>query len=89
VSAAGVYIHADAELEVGFYQGNGLQLEDALKEQIMLALPMRGLCRPDCRGLCPQCGQNRNLVECGCPEEAGDSRWAPLAGLKIESKPRP
>ena len=80
---------ADAELEVGFYQGNGLQLEDAVKEQILLALPMRSLCQPDCRGLCPQCGQNRNLVACGCPEEAGDSRWAPLAGLKNESKPRP
>ena len=78
-----------AELEIGFYQGNGLHLEDALKEQILLALPMRSLCRPDCRGLCPQCGQNRNLVKCGCPEETVDSRWAPLARLKNESEPRP
>jgi DUF177 domain-containing protein len=73
---------AAAELEVGFYQGRGLQLEDALKEQILLALPMRSLCRPDCRGLCPQCGQDRNRAECGCRQEDGDSRWAPLAGLK-------
>jgi uncharacterized protein len=72
----------DAELEIGFYQGRGLLLEDALKEQILLALPMKSLCQPDCRGLCPQCGENRNLVTCGCSPAAGDSRWAPLAGLK-------
>ena len=72
----------DAELEIGFYQGHGLLLEDALKEQILLALPMKSLCQPDCRGLCPQCGENRNLVTCGCSPAAGDSHWAPLAGFK-------
>ena len=71
----------DAELEVGFYQGHGLLLEDALKEQIVLALPMKNLCRPECRGLCPQCGQDRNMAACGCDPAAGDSRWAPLAGF--------
>jgi len=71
-----------AELEVGFYQGNGLLLEDSLREQILLDLPMKSLCQPDCRGICPQCGQNRNLVNCGCPARTGDDRWAPLAGFK-------
>ena len=71
-----------ADLEIGFYQGNGLMLEEALKEQILLALPMRSLCRPDCQGLCPQCGQNRNLHDCGHRVAAGDERWAPLADLK-------
>ena len=79
---------AEADLEVGFYQGNGVQLEDALKEQILLALPMRSLCRPDCKGLCPQCGQNRNLVQCGCPPQVADIRWAALEGLKDNSEPR-
>ena len=68
-----------AELDVGFYQGNGLMLEDALKEQILLALPMKSLCRPDCAGLCPQCGHDRNLGPCACRTADGDSRWAPLA----------
>ena len=72
----------DAELEVGFYQGQGLLLEDALKEQILLELPMKSLCRPDCRGLCPQCGQNRNVVQCDCPLPAREDRWAALAQLK-------
>jgi len=72
----------DAELEVGFYQGHGLVLEDALKEQILLDLPMKSLCRPDCRGLCTQCGQNRNVLPCDCPPPAVADRWAALAQFK-------
>ena len=71
-----------AELEIGFYHGNGLLLEDVLKEQVLLDLPMKLLCRPDCQGICPQCGQDRNVVACSCLPAAGDSRWAPLARLK-------
>ena len=71
-----------AELGIGFYQGNGLLLEDALKEQILLSLPIKSLCKPDCAGLCPQCGQNRNFTACGCRPLAGEDRWAPLARLK-------
>jgi uncharacterized protein len=71
-----------AELDIGFYQGSGLLLEDALKEQILLALPMKSLCRTDCAGLCPQCGKNRNLGSCGCAPLPRDDRWAPLAGLQ-------
>jgi len=71
-----------AELEIGFYHGNGLLLEDVLKEQVLLDLPMKLLCRPDCQGLCPQCGQDRNVVNCGCPPDARQDRWAPLARLK-------
>ncbi|MBI4460319.1 MAG: DUF177 domain-containing protein, partial [Acidobacteria bacterium] len=54
------------DLEVGFYQGEGLRLEDAMREQVLLSIPMKNVCRPDCAGLCPQCGQNRNFVQCGC-----------------------
>jgi uncharacterized protein len=71
-----------SELDVGFYQGHGLLLEDVLKEQILLSLPMKSICRPDCAGLCPQCGQNRNLADCGCRPADTDGRWAPLARLK-------
>jgi len=71
-----------AELEVGFYHGQGLMLEDALKEQILLALPIKSICQPDCKGLCPQCGQNRNVAACGCRPLPADIRWAPLAGFQ-------
>ncbi len=73
-----VEVPAD-ELEVGFYSGNGIMLADVVTEQVILAVPMKIVCRPECRGLCPACGANRNLVSCGCPEARSDS---PLAALK-------
>ena len=69
------------ESEVGFYAGKGLELEEVLREQVLLALPMQRICREDCRGICPVCGQNRNLVACGCRLEPVDDRWAALRNL--------
>ena len=76
-----IEITAD-DLDVGFYHGDGLLLEDVIKEQILLALPMKNVCRPDCSGLCPRCGQNQNLADCGCKPPSGDLRWTPLAKFK-------
>ena len=70
------------DLDIGFFHGDGLMLEDVLREQILLALPIKSICRPDCAGLCLQCGKNLNLGKCGCPPAPSDQRWAPLAGLK-------
>lgn len=70
------------DLDIGFYHGDGLMLEDALHEQILLALPIKNICRDDCAGLCPRCGQNLNLGPCACPTAPTDVRWAPLARLK-------
>lgn len=61
----GVEIHA-ADTDIDFYQPPGLELEDLLREQILLTLPMRVLCREDCAGLCPRCGHNRNAGPCRC-----------------------
>jgi len=55
-----------AETEVGFYDGDGLELSEVLREQILLSLPMQRVCGEGCKGICPVCGQNRNLVECLC-----------------------
>ena len=68
-----------AELEIGFYEGHGLELDDVLKEQVLLTLPMKRVCREDCKGLCPQCGQNLNLGKCACKTEKIDAR---LVGLE-------
>jgi uncharacterized protein len=51
-------------------------------EQVELNIPMKPLCRPDCKGLCPQCGADLNAGECGCREPLADPRWAALAALK-------
>lgn len=70
------------EAEMGFYEGEGLELNDVLREQILLALPMQRVCREDCKGICPVCGQNRNLKECQCQTVTTDDRWAALKQLK-------
>jgi uncharacterized protein len=70
------------ESEIGFYEGEGLELEDILRERVLLALPMRKVCREDCQGICPVCGQNLNQKSCGCETRALDNRWAALKGLK-------
>jgi len=76
----------EADTEIGYYQGEGLLLEDVLKEQILLAVPIRVLCSEDCLGLCPQCGQNRNVSPCNCVEKITDPRWAALAEIKEKLK---
>jgi uncharacterized protein len=70
------------ETEIGYYQKDSLSLEDVLREQVLLSLPVRTLCKPDCKGLCPRCGKNRNLEACTCEEGPSDARWEALAGLR-------
>jgi uncharacterized protein len=70
------------ETEIGYYQKDSLLLEDVLREQVLLSLPVRTLCKPDCKGLCPRCGENRNTSACHCDENQSDPRWEALAGLR-------
>ncbi|HEY0264019.1 MAG TPA: DUF177 domain-containing protein [Granulicella sp.] len=76
------------ETEIGYYDKSGLLLEDVVREQVLLSLPGRILCRPDCKGLCPRCGQNLNQGICSCEETPADPRWNALADLagKLELK---
>ncbi|MGH9605380.1 MAG: YceD family protein [Terracidiphilus sp.] len=74
------------ETEIGYYQEDSLLLEDVLREQVLLALPVRTLCKPDCKGLCPRCGANRNHQLCGCEQGPADPRWEALAGLRSRIK---
>lgn len=70
------------EAEIGYYQGEGVQLEDVLREQVLLALPLRAICRDDCKGLCPHCGKNLNLEQCNCAEPVDDPRWGALKDIR-------
>lgn len=70
------------DADIGFYEDEGLPLEDAVREQILLWLPMRGLCRDDCKGICPTCGVDWNEAECDCREDVVDSRWDALREWK-------
>ena len=78
-------VHLDAgETEIGFYEGDGLALNDVLREQVLLDLPMQRVCKPDCKGVCPYCGQNRNTSICNCRVAPVDDRWSALKRLTIE-----
>jgi uncharacterized protein len=72
----------DAEAEIGYYEGEGLLLEDTLREQVLLSVPLKALCREDCKGLCPHCGRNLNEGECSCTEQMEDPRWAVLKEIR-------
>lgn len=67
--------------DIDFYEGDGVELADVLREQVLLSLPMQRLCREDCQGICPVCGENRNRVQCGCRVTPPDDRWAALRSL--------
>jgi uncharacterized protein len=69
----------DEDLNTAYYHDHVLDLGEMLREQFYLALPMQPLCRPDCKGLCPQCGVDRNVEACQCHSEWVDPR---LSGLK-------
>ncbi len=66
------------ELNVGFYSGEGIGLADLVTEQVILSIPMKVVCRPDCRGLCPICAADLNRTTCDCPKGRGDSPFAAL-----------
>jgi len=71
----------DAELSVSVFDGEAIDVDEIVKEQILLAVPTRMLCREDCKGICPECGIDRNTGECTCVTNDIDPRWAALKKL--------
>jgi uncharacterized protein len=72
----------DAEAEIGYYEGKGISLEDVVREQILLAVPVKVTCRENCQGLCPHCGKNLNEGSCNCDASAEEPRWAALKEIR-------
>ena len=70
------------ELGVLTVEGEVLETEPILIEQLQLNVPMKPLCQPDCKGICPNCGADLNAGDCSCQEATADPRWAGLAALK-------
>ncbi len=66
-----------------YYRGPELDLTPYFQEQIALELPIQFLCRPECKGICPNCGQNLNYAACECLKKSEDLRLQALRGLKI------
>ena len=75
---------SESDTRTGFFTGTKLAISDILREQILLALPMKALCTIDCKGLCPQCGMNLNSGSCNCPKE----NFSPHMDTLLEVKRR-
>lgn len=68
----------DDEMELSIFDGEAIDLDELVREQILLAVPDRLLCGENCKGICPVCGANQNLKNCGCQAAEIDPRWAAL-----------
>jgi uncharacterized protein len=64
-----------------------MDLTEPVRQALLVALDMRPLCREDCKGLCPECGANRNEVDCGHEQVVEDNRWAALRDLDLAEFP--
>lgn len=85
-ASAAEHAISTSETEIGYYNGDGLVLEDVLREQVLLSLPEKTLCRADCKGICPGCGRNLNTESCRCEAVLADSRWSALSDLRGKIK---
>ena len=65
-----------------------LDLSEAIRQNALLAIPMKPLCNEDCAGLCPACGKDLNTKQCECNQVSIDSRWEQLTGLVKKNKKR-
>ena len=72
------------DMDIVLFKGDEIDFRDSIQEQIILAFPMRPLCRENCSGLCPNCGSDLNKGECGCTKTPVNSRFKILEKLKIQ-----
>jgi len=72
---------AGADLDESIAIDGKIDVAEVIREQIILALPEQTFCRADCKGICPKCGENLNLIDCNCTESESDPRWAALKNL--------
>ncbi len=73
------------DLDVAYYDDLVVAFDHFIEEQLQLELPMKALCRDNCKGLCPQCGADRNAAPCTCAPPP-DERWKSLKTLLTDDK---
>ena len=74
---------ASDDLNLSVFEGAGIDVDQLVREQLLLAKPAQVLCREDCQGLCPVCGADRNTAACNCETQQVDSRWEKLKDLRF------
>ena len=72
------------EMGLIYFEGETIDLQDGIQEQIVMAFPLRALCREDCKGLCAQCGHDLNDGVCNCEPQPSNGKFAALKDLKLK-----
>ncbi|HEV2883531.1 MAG TPA: DUF177 domain-containing protein [Pyrinomonadaceae bacterium] len=72
---------SEDDMNLVIFEGDAIDVDELVKDEIFLAVPEHTLCREDCKGLCPVCGVNRNSVDCNCKTTEVDPRWSGLKEL--------
>ena len=75
----------EEDLDLSVFDGEAIDIDELVKEEVLLAVPDQVVCGESCKGICPVCGANKNSVECGCEAREIDPRWAGLKKL-VNSK---
>jgi uncharacterized protein len=73
-----------AEMGLIYFEGEEINLQNGIQEQVILAFPIKALCRENCKGLCSSCGNDLNPGDCGCDRQPPDGRFAALKNLKLD-----
>jgi len=73
----------EVDLNLAVFDGEAIEMDDLVREEILLAMPGHVLCSEDCKGLCPICGIDKNLGSCDCESKEIDSRWEKLKELQM------
>ncbi|HUO56829.1 MAG TPA: DUF177 domain-containing protein [bacterium] len=76
-------VFPEGEMEIVYFDGDLLDIAEQIRQTVLLSVPMRALCREDCRGLCSGCGRDLNVEDCRCAEPPPDTRWDVLKKLKF------
>jgi len=71
------------DLNLGLVEDAAVELDDVVREEILLSLPGQALCDQNCKGICPNCGADRNAGDCSCKSDQVDSRWEKLRDLRL------
>ena len=71
----------EEDLDLSVFDGEVIDIDELVREELLLAVPTHLLCRENCKGVCPICGGDRNSIDCRCEIQEGDPRWAGLNEL--------
>jgi len=72
------------DVDIVYFQGEKINLKDAIQEQVVMEFPLRPFCKSDCKGLCPKCGTDLNQNPCDCEQRPSPGEFAVLKNLKLE-----